>query len=152
MKYMLLTYLDEQAWAALSDAEQQKAMEQGEPVVRDLRSKAQFLGGGPLHPTSTATTVRARGGKSLVTDGPYAETREQLGGYTLIDVRDLDEAIGIAERFLGTSSLCTIEIRAVVEPDWCPPTVPRAAANETPLTRVQVRAADRELSSQRRRR
>lgn len=120
MKYMLLTYLDEQAWAKLGEAEQQSAMEDCMPVVGELKSKGQLLGGAPLHPTSTATTLRLREGKSLVTDGPFAETREQLGGYTLIDVEDLDAAIAIAARFLGKSSLATIEIRPVMELDWLP--------------------------------
>jgi hypothetical protein len=120
MKYMLLTYLNEQAWAQLGQAEQDKAMEECMPVVRDLTAKGQLLGGAPLHPTSTATSVCLRDGKKLVTDGPFAETREQLGGYTLIDVENLDEAIGIAIRFLGTSSLATIEIRPVMELEGLP--------------------------------
>jgi hypothetical protein len=120
MKYILLTYLNEQAWAQLGQAEQDKAMEECMPVVRDLTAKGQLLGGAPLHPTSTATSVCLRDGKKLVTDGPFAETREQLGGYTLIDVENLDEAIGIAIRFLGTSSLATIEIRPVMELEGLP--------------------------------
>jgi hypothetical protein len=120
MKYMLLTYLDEQAWADLSEAERQRAMGECMPVVQDLQLKGQLLGGAPLHPTSTATTIRLREGKRLVTDGPFAETREQLGGYTLIDAPDLDEAIAIAGRFLGTSSMATIEIRPVVELEGLP--------------------------------
>jgi hypothetical protein len=117
---MLLTYLDEQAWAKLGEAHQRKEMAECIPVVQDLQSKGQLLGGAPLHPTSTATTIRFREGKRLVTDGPFAETREQLGGYTLIDAPDLDEAIAIAERFLGTSSRAAIEIRPVVELEWLP--------------------------------
>lgn len=120
MKYMLLTYLDEQAWAKLDEAEQQRAMDECMPVVRDLTSRGQLLGGAPLHPTSTATTVHLHEGKRLVTDGPFAETREQLGGYTLIDVQDLDEAIAIAARFLGTSSMAKIEVRPVMELPWLP--------------------------------
>jgi hypothetical protein len=120
MKYMLLTYLNEQAWAQLGQAEQDKAMEECMPVVRDLTAKGQLLGGAPLHPTSTATSVCLRDGRKLVTDGPFAETREQLGGYTLIDVENLDEAIGVATRFLGTSSMATIEIRPVMEMEGLP--------------------------------
>jgi len=118
MKYMLLTYLDEKAWLALSDAEQQRIMGQCEPHIKALLGSGKFLGGAPLHPTSTATCVRVRGGKRLVTDGPFAETREQLGGYTLIQAENLDEAIEIAAGFFGTSSidsLSTIEVRPVVE-------------------------------------
>ena len=115
MKYMLLTYLDEKAWLSLSEAEQQQIMKECMPHVEQLIGSGRFLGGAPLHPTSTAATVRLRDGKRLVTDGPFAETREQLGGYTLIDAKDMDEAIGIAADFLGTKSPSIIEIRPVVE-------------------------------------
>jgi hypothetical protein len=115
MKYMLLTYLDEKAWTSLSGAEQQQIMAECTPHVDQLLASKKFLGGAPLHPTSTAATVRLRDGKRLVTDGPFAETREQLGGYTLIDAKDMDEAIGIAADFLGTRSPSIIEIRPVVE-------------------------------------
>jgi hypothetical protein len=115
MKYMLLTYLDEKAWAALGEAEQQRLMAKCGPHVQGLLHSGKFLAGAPLHPTSMATTVRARGGKRLVTDGPFAETREQLGGYTIIDAKDLDEAINIAAGFLGGDSISTIEIRPIVE-------------------------------------
>ena len=115
MKYMLLTYLDEKAWTSLSGAEQQQIMAECTPHVAQLLASKKFLGGAPLHPTSTAATVRLRDGKRLVTDGPFAETREQLGGYTLIDAKDMDEAICIAADFLGTKSPSIIEIRPVVE-------------------------------------
>ncbi len=115
MKYMFLTYLDEKAWAALGEAEQQRLMGENMPHVKQLLGSGKFLGGAPLHPTSTATTVTLRDGKPLVTDGPFAETREQLGGYGLIEARDLDEAIRIAGGFLGTLSRSKIEIRPVVE-------------------------------------
>src|SRR5580692_7357782 len=115
MKYMLLTYLDEKAWASLSEAEQQQMMAECRPHVEHLLASGKFLGGAPLHPTSTAATVRLRDGKRLVTDGPFAETREQIGGYTLIDAKDLDEATSIAAAFLGTRSPSIIEIRPVVD-------------------------------------
>ena len=115
MKYMLLIYLDEKAWTSLSDAEQQQIMAGCTPHVEELLASKKFLGGARLHPTSTAATVRLRDGRRLVTDGPFAETREQLGGYTLIDAKDMDEAIRIAAGFLGTKSQATIEIRPVVE-------------------------------------
>jgi hypothetical protein len=115
MKYMLLTYLDEEAWANLGEAEQQKIMAACAPHVEKLISSGKFLGGAPLHPTSMATSVRVRNGKPALTDGPFAETKEQLGGYTLIDAADLDEAIRIASGFLGNASMSTIEIRPVVE-------------------------------------
>lgn len=115
MKYLLLTYLDEKAWGNLTDAEQKAAMDECAPHVQNLLASGKFLGGAPLQPTSMATTVRMRDSKRFVTDGPFAETREQLGGYTLIDAADLDEALTIATGFLGTNSLASIEIRPVVE-------------------------------------
>ena len=115
MKYMLLTYLDEKAWLSLSEAEQQQAMAECAPHVEQLLVSKKFLGGAPLHPTSTGATVRLRDGKPLVTDGPFAETREQLGGYTLIDAKDREEALAIAAGFLGKRGLAIIEVRAVAE-------------------------------------
>jgi hypothetical protein len=116
MKYMLLTYLDEQKWLALSEQEQLAEIAKCAPHVQRLNERRAILDGAPLHPTSTATTIRQQGGKRLVTDGPFAETREQLGGYTLIEARDLDDAIGIAAGFLGDDdSLATIEVRPVVD-------------------------------------
>jgi hypothetical protein len=115
MKYMFLVYLDEKAWAALSEAEQQRLMAECGPHMEKLVANGKYLDGAPLHPTSTATTVGARAGKRVVTDGPFAETREQLGGYALVDARDLDEAIEIAAGFVGTSSMSRIEIRPVVD-------------------------------------
>ncbi len=96
MKYMLLTYLDEKKWLALTPEEQKREMDKCNPHVEWLLGSGKFLGGAPLHDTTSATTVKYRDGKQLVTDGPFAETREQLGGYTIIDARDLDEAIAIA--------------------------------------------------------
>ncbi len=83
-------------------------------LAQDLHKNGQFLGANPLHPTSTATSVRVRDGDRLVTDGPFAETREQLGGYFLIDAKDLDAAIGIAARIPGARH-GTVEIRPVIE-------------------------------------
>ena len=111
MKYMLLVYLDEQA---LSEAERQHCYVESAQLAQDLNSSGHFLSAGPLHPTSTATSVRVREGKRLVTDGPFAETREQLGGYYLIEARDLDEAMGIAER-IPIARMGTVEVRPVLE-------------------------------------
>lgn len=111
MKYMLLVYLDEQA---LSETEREHCYVESAQLARDLHSRGNYLSAGPLHPVSTATSVRLREGKRLVTDGPFAETREQLGGYYLIEARDLDEAMGIAER-IPVAKVGTIEIRPVLE-------------------------------------
>jgi hypothetical protein len=111
MKYMLLVYLDEHA---LNEAEREKCYVESAQLAQDLNSSGHYLDASPLHPTSTATSVRVRDGKPLVTDGPFAETREQLGGYYMIDAKDLDEAIGIAAR-IPPARVGTIEIRPVME-------------------------------------
>jgi len=111
MKYMLLVYLDEQV---LSDAEREQCYLKSAQLAREIHSSGKYLDAAPLHPVATATSVRLRDDKRLVTDGPFAETREQLGGYYLIDAKDLDEAIAIAERIPG-ARWGTIEIRPVME-------------------------------------
>lgn len=111
MKYMLLIYSDEQAW---TEAEREHCYEESSGLANQLKSSGQYLAASPLQPVSSATTVRVRNGKHLVTDGPFAETREQLGGYFLIEAKDLDEAIGIAGR-IPAARMGTIEIRPVTE-------------------------------------
>ncbi|MGH8515619.1 MAG: YciI family protein [Gammaproteobacteria bacterium] len=111
MKYMLLIYLDE---LALSETEREACYVESTQLAQQLKSSGRYLAANPLHPTSTATSVRVREGKRFVTDGPFAETREQLGGYFLIDARDLDEAIGIAAR-IPMARKGTVEIRPVIE-------------------------------------
>jgi hypothetical protein len=111
MKYMLLIYLEERA---VDDAEREHCYQESTALARQLASDGQFLSANPLEPASTATSVRVRDGKRLVTDGPFAETREQLGGYFLVNAKDLDQAIGIAERIPG-SRFGTVEIRPVIE-------------------------------------
>jgi len=111
MKYMLLIYLDERA---LSETERQDCYVESTQLAHQMKSSGQYLAANPLHPTSTATSVRVRDGKRFVTDGPFAETREQLGGYFLIDAKDLDEAIGIAAR-IPMARKGTVEIRPVIE-------------------------------------
>ena len=112
MKYMLLIYLDEKA--ALSETERQECYAESTQLAHEIHSSGQYLGANPLHPTSMATSVRVRNGKKLVTDGPFAETREQLGGYFLIDAKNLDEAIGIAAR-IPMARKGIVEIRPVIE-------------------------------------
>jgi hypothetical protein len=111
MKYMMLVYLDEQA---LSEEEREHCYVESAQLAQDLNSSGQYLDASPLHPVATATSVRVRDGKRVVTDGPFAETREQLGGYYLIEARDLDEALGIAER-IPPVRFGTVEIRPVME-------------------------------------
>ena len=113
MKYLLLVYLDE-TWEKRSLAERQELYWGQVRTTEELVARGQYLGGNPLHPTSTATSVRVREGKRLVTDGPFAETREQLGGYFLVDARDLDEAIAIAAR-IPMARRGTVEVRPVIE-------------------------------------
>jgi hypothetical protein len=111
MKYMLLMYADEQA---SDEAEREQCYQESAQVAHQIRSTGHYLAASPLHPVSTATSVQVREGKRLVTDGPFAETREQLGGYFIVDVRDLDEAIDIAGRLPG-ARLGTVEIRPIME-------------------------------------
>lgn len=111
MKYMLLIYGDEQSW---TDDYRTACYAESTQLAHDLRANGKLLETSPLHPTATATSVRIREGKRTVTDGPFAETREQLGGYFLVDATDLDDAIGIAERIPGAQT-GTVEIRPVIE-------------------------------------
>ena len=111
MKYMLLIYANEGAW---TEVERTHCYGASAELAHELKSKGQYLGASPLQPVSTATSVRVRDGKRLVADGPFAETREQLGGYFLIDAKDLDQAIEIAGRIPGARK-GTVEIRPVVE-------------------------------------
>ncbi len=117
MKYLLLIYVDEHA---LSETEREACYVESTQLAHELKSSGQYLAANPLHPTAMATSVRVRDGKRFVTDGPFAETREQLGGYFLIDAKDLDEAIGIAAR-IPMARKGTVEIRPVVELAGLPP-------------------------------
>jgi hypothetical protein len=114
MKYMLLICRDEPAWAKLSVTERQQVYRDTLKLSEELTERGQYLAGFPLHPSSAATSIRVRDGKRLVTDGPFAETREQLGGFMLIDVKDLDEAIDIAAR-VPLARTSTVEVRPVRE-------------------------------------
>ncbi len=114
MKYMLLCYDDEQAWETAGKAALEQAMNEAVQLTHELHAKGQYLEAAPLEPAATAASVRVRDGHAHVTNGPFAETREVLGGYYLIDVANLDEAIRIAERHPG-ARLGTVEVRPVVE-------------------------------------
>jgi hypothetical protein len=113
MQYMLLIYFDE-TWEQLSLSTRHQLYEEQLQLAQQLTARGQYLAGAPLHPPSMATSVRGRDGKRLVTDGPFVETREHLGGYMLIDVQDLDEAIAIAARS-ALARVGTIEVRPVRE-------------------------------------
>ena len=113
MQYLLLIYFGE-AWDQLNLATRQQIDGEQLQLAHQLTASGQYPAGAPLHPPSTATSVRVRDGKRLVTDGPFAETREQLGGYMLIDVTGLDEAIAIAARG-AVARVGTVEVRQVRE-------------------------------------
>jgi hypothetical protein len=111
MKYLLLIHMAENA---MTEEERADCYVKSTKLAQDLHAEGHYLGCNPLHPVSTATSVRVREGKPVVTDGPFAETREHLGGYFLIDAKDLDEAIGIAARIPGARK-GTVEIRPVMD-------------------------------------
>ena len=114
MKYMLLIYANEQDWANLKDAERQQIVGEYMQLTQQLKSSGHWLAGAPLQPTATGKSVRVGEGKLLITDGPFAETREQLGGYYLVEAKNLDEALGVARRIPG-ARYGTVEVRPVLE-------------------------------------
>ncbi len=118
MKYMLLMYNEENS---LGEDQRQKCYLESAEFASQLHAKGKYLLAAPLHPTSMAPSVRVREGKRTVTDGPFAETREQLGGFFLIDAKDLDEAIDIAAQ-VPAGRWGTVEIRPIIEV----PTLPKA--------------------------
>lgn len=111
MKYMLLIYMHERA---MTDAERADCYEESVQLAKDLADAGQYVAASPLEPVETAMNVRVREGRRLITDGPFAETREQLAGYFLIDAKDLDEAIAVAARIPGARK-GTVEIRPIME-------------------------------------
>jgi hypothetical protein len=114
MKYLLLIYDNEKQWAAHSEAEVEKIYAEYRQLRQELTANGQFLGGSQLHPIATASSVRVREGQELITDGPFAETHEQLGGYFLVEAKNLDEALGIAAR-IPSAREGTVEVRPIVE-------------------------------------
>jgi hypothetical protein len=116
MKYMLLIYSEESAWG---EEEREHCFQESTELAHELEANQQYLAASPLHPVATATSVRVRQGQRMVTDGPFAETREQLGGYFLIEAPDLDAAISIASR-IPAARKGTVEIRPIVELDNLP--------------------------------
>ncbi|HEY3306486.1 MAG TPA: YciI family protein [Candidatus Binatia bacterium] len=111
MKYILLIYMNE---SAMSESEREQCYQDSTQLAHDLTANGQYLSANPLQPVAMATSVRVREGKRLVTDGPFAETREQLGGYFLIDAKDLDAAMNVAAR-IPAAEKGTVEIRPVIE-------------------------------------
>ena len=116
MKYMLLIYTDEKGW---TEGEREHCYAESTAICHELQKKGKYLGASPLQPVATATSVRVREGRRLVTDGPFAETREQLGGFFMIDAANLDEAIDIAGRIPGAKK-GTVEVRPVIELEGLP--------------------------------
>lgn len=114
MKYLCLIYDDEREWAKLPEAEMEEVMAEYFAFTERVKQSGHFVAGEALHPTTTATTVRVRGGKTDTTDGPFAETREQLGGFYLIEARDLNEAIQIAAR-IPAARWGSVEVRPVID-------------------------------------
>jgi hypothetical protein len=114
MKYLLLICHDEKRWDALSEADRKQAMAGYRDFREQIKSSGNYIDGSQLQPASAATTVRVREGRRLITDGPFAETREQLAGYFLVDARNLDEAISLAARLPGAQT-GTIEVRPLAE-------------------------------------
>jgi hypothetical protein len=118
MKYLLLIYTDEKAW---TQSEREHCYAESTQLTHELHAKGQYLGAAPLHPVAAATSVRVRNDKRLVTDGPFAETREQLGGFFMIEAKDLDEAIAVAARIPGARK-GTVEVRPVLDLPGLPDT------------------------------
>lgn len=119
MKYMLLVHHDEVTFAERTEDERQQLIQESVRLAHDLHSQGKYVSAAPLHPTAETTCVKVRDSKRFVTDGPFAETREQLGGFFLIDAEDLEEAIEIAARIPG-ARIGTVEVRAVTEVEGLP--------------------------------
>jgi len=113
MKYILLIYHDEQAFNRSTEDERQKTYAEYRQLIEELKSSGKYLFGDQLQPTAMAQSVRVRDGKQLITDGPFAETREQVGGFFMIEASDADEANRIAAR-IPSARTGTIEVRPVV--------------------------------------
>jgi hypothetical protein len=114
MKYLCLVYMEEKNLQAMSEAERKVLSDESMAYCDALVKQGEMLSASPLHPVETATTVRVRSGKVSTTDGPFAETKEQLGGYLLIDVRDLNDAVRIASKF-PAAQYGSIEVRPIKE-------------------------------------
>lgn len=114
MQYLLMIYENEQTWNDIPPPEKQKLFGEYFALTESLKKDGRYLGGNPLEPVRSATTVRVRDGKNVTTDGPFAETKEQLGGYFLVDAKDLDDALDIAARIPG-ARVGSIEVRPIMK-------------------------------------
>ena len=123
MQYLLLIYEEEKIWTTMPESERMQIYGEYRKYTDEIKASGHWKGGNPLQPTHTATTVRVRGGKVSTTDGPFAETREQLGGYYLVEAKDLDEATKLAAGIPG-AKVGSIEVRPVMQ---LPPDYPRPA-------------------------
>lgn len=113
MQYLMLIYDAESSWAKMSSADQAKMYEEYGRFTNEIKASGKHVAGHQLKPVATATTVRVRDGKRVATDGPFAETKEQLGGFYLINANDLDEAIAIAGK-IPSAKVGSIEVRPIV--------------------------------------
>ena len=113
MKYLAAVYMDEKRWREMSDAEWRELIAECAPYGRELRQSGHLLSGAPLQAPSTATTLRLSGDQLVMTDGPFAETKEVLGGYHLLECKDLDEALALSARWPGLRRGLTLEVRPV---------------------------------------
>jgi hypothetical protein len=127
MRYLLMICNEEREFNNLSEAQVTPVMAEYMALIDQLKAKGQYVSGARLQPVAAATSVRVRDGKRLVTDGPFAETREQLGGYFLVEAKDLDEAIDIAARIPG-ARFGTVEVRPIMEVPSGVGTEPAAAS------------------------
>ena len=115
MRYMLLIYGDEKQTRTMSDADRTKIFAEYRDFTSGIQASGAYQAGDPLQPVSTATTVRMKSGKTVTTDGPFAETKEQLGGYYIVDARTLDEAIAIAGQIPSVRYGGSIEVRPIMD-------------------------------------
>jgi hypothetical protein len=113
MQYLLMIYSNEKQWEEISEAERNSMLAEYGAFTESIAKSGNYKAGEALEPTTTATTVRVREGKTLTTDGPFAETKEQLGGFYLIEARDLDEALAIAAR-VPSARVGSIEVRPIL--------------------------------------
>jgi hypothetical protein len=114
MQYVLLIYDDERIWAGMDESQQGSMMKEYFTFTNELRDRGAYVDGNPLQPTETATSVQVRDGERLVTDGPFAETKEQLGGYYIVEADSIDEAIDWAAK-IPSARLGTIEVRPILQ-------------------------------------